>query len=207
MTEEIRPEAVTDVPPVPMVGDDPEAPYGRKADGTARSRPGRKPGQRSGTGQSRARTSTKAPALVDYKTPILGLFQIPAGALAIAGMQRPVLLADSAAVTIHAEPIATALDQLAHERPEVAAVLDRILQVGPYGVLIAAVAPLALQLLSNHSILPPGTMGTIPPTQLVANFVGPEAAAKMAEQQAMRDFENRNGQESAPDGNRADIPA
>jgi hypothetical protein len=193
----------TPTPPVDMVAGDTEAPYGRKSDGTPRSKPGRRPGQRTGTGATRKTTSTRAassPAFTDYKTPILGLMQIPAGALAIAGMTRPVFLADSAAITIHGPNIAEALDQLAHERPEVAAALERVLQVGPYGVLIAAVAPLVLQLLANHNVLPGGTMGTVPPPQLVTNFIGPEAAEAMqraAEEQ--RDFQE-NGQRAGDDG-------
>ena len=183
MTEQADQETPI-TPPVDMVAGDTEAPYGRKADGTPRSKPGRRPGQKSGTGtttrKSASTRATSSPAFTDYKTPILGLMQIPAGALAIAGMQKPVFLADSAAITIHGENIATALDQLAQERPEVAAVLDRVLQVGPYGVLIAAVAPLVLQILANHNVLPGGTMGTGPAPQLVANFVGPEVAEQMA---------------------------
>lgn len=205
MTENATAAEEVLTPPVGMTGDDPAAPYGRRADGTPRSKPGRRPGQKSGTGTPR-RQSTRAttpPTLTDYKTPILGLMQIPAGALAIAGMQKPVFLADSAAITIHAEPIATALDQLAQERPEVAAVLDRILQVGPYGVLIAAVAPLALQILANHNVLPGGHMGTVPPQQLVVNFIGPEAAEQM-QRAAARDFTD-NGQRER-DGS-ADVPA
>lgn len=164
-------------PPVGMVSGDEEAPYGRHPDGRPKAKPGRKPGQKSGTGTTRARSSsssrTAAPT-IDYETAILGLFQIPAGALAIAGMQRPVFAADAAAITIHAPNIAHALDQLARERPEVAAVLDRVLQVGPYGILIAAVAPLVLQLLANHNVLPAGAIGTTAPQTLVQNFM-PEA--------------------------------
>jgi hypothetical protein len=112
-------------------------------------------------------------------------------------MQRPVFAADAAAITIHAPNIAEALDQLANERPEIAAILDRVLQVGPYGVLIAAVAPLALQLLANHEALPPGAMGTVPPTTLIANFM-PHAGS-------MADYSG-NG-ERAPDGEPvSDVP-
>lgn len=185
------------LPPVvtPLTGEDTEAPYGRKADGTPRQAPGRKPGQRTGTGTTRRR---RQPDRVDYKTPILGLFQLPAGVLAIAGMQRPVFAADAAAITVHAPNIAQALDDLAHERPEVAAVLDRVLQVGPYGVLIAAVVPLALQVLANHEALPAGALGTIPREQLIASFVPPETRERMAQMAA------ENGQrpatEGAPDG-------
>jgi hypothetical protein len=86
-------------------------------------------------------------------------------------MQKPVLAADAAAISVHAPPIASALNDLAHERPEVAAVLDRILQVGPYGIVIAAVAPLALQILCNHGGIPPGALGTTPPDKLLAQFM------------------------------------
>jgi hypothetical protein len=168
-------EPTTATPPIDMVNPDTEAPYGRRADGTPRAKPGRRPGAQSRPTRTR---STPPPTIADYKTPILGLFQIPAGALAMAGMRRPVFAADAAAITIYSPNIAEALDQLAHERPEVAAVLDRVLQVGPYGVLIAAAAPLVLQLLANHNAVPPGIMGTVPPETLIANFM-PEAGAAM----------------------------
>lgn len=161
-------------PPIGMTGPDEEAPYGRKADGTPRAKPGRRTGSNPSTRRPPARKPAPASAETDFKTPLLGLFQIPAGALAIAGMQKPVYSADAAAVTIHSENIADALDQLAHERPEIAAVLERVLQVGPYGVLIAAVAPMALQILANHNVVPAGTMGTVPPHVLLENFTGQE---------------------------------
>jgi hypothetical protein len=95
------------------------------------------------------------------------------------GMRRPEFAADAAAITVHAPPIAGALDDLAQEDPAAAAVLDRILQVGPYGALLAAVAPLVLQVLANHSAIPPGTLGTIPPPQLIASFIPPEVREQM----------------------------
>jgi len=154
----------------PFTGNDSSAPYGRKADGTPRAKPGRRAGQPSGTG-TRRRSTTTAREATDFETPLLGLFQLPAGVLAIAGMQRPVFAADAAAITVHAPNIASALNDLAHERPEIAAILERVLQVGPYGVLIASVAPLALQILANHGALPEGALGTIPQKQLIASFV------------------------------------
>jgi len=192
---ESAPETVT--PPLGMTGTDEEAPYGRKPDGSPRARPGRKPGQTTGTGTRRTSTRkpTTASPIQDYKTPLLGLFQIPAGALAIAGMQKPVFAADAAAIAIHSENIAEALDQLAHERPEIAAVLDRVLQIGPYGVLIAAVAPLAFQILTNHGAVPVGVMGTIPPGTLIANFM-PNAGANVPDPTGNGSREH--GDESAP---------
>jgi hypothetical protein len=198
-----EPQTESAVPPVDMVAGDQEAPYGRRADGTPKSKPGRRPGQATGTGQRKRSTSTRTPSTAtptDYRTPLLGLFQIPAGALAIAGMQRPVFAADAAAITIHAPNIAEALDQLAQERPEIAAVLDRVLQVGPYGVLIAAVAPMVLQLLANHRAIPPGVMGTVPAETLVANFM-PEVA-RMAQEAS----EQGNGSRVSTGDGGPDLP-
>jgi hypothetical protein len=160
------------LPPVvdAFTGKDEEAPYGRHPDGRPKAKPGRKPGQASGTGKPRTRT-TATRAAKDYETPILGIFQVPAGVLAFAGMQKPVFAADAAAISIHSPGIAKALHDLGNERPEIAAILDRVLQVGPYGVLIAAVAPLVLQLLANHEAIPPGAMGTVHPTQLIQQFL------------------------------------
>jgi hypothetical protein len=95
------------------------------------------------------------------------------------GMRKPVYAADAAAITVHAPAIAGALDDLAHEDPAAAAVLERVLQVGPYGALLAAVAPLVLQVLANHEAIPAGSLGTIPPTELIRSFVPPEVAAQM----------------------------
>lgn len=169
-------------PPIvtPFTGEDQEAPYGRKADGTPKGKPGRRPGQASGTGQRRR----KQPERVDYKTPLVGLAQLPAGILAMVGMRKPVFAADAAAITIHAPPIAGALDDLAHEDPAAAAVLDRVLQVGPYGALLAACAPLVLQVLANHEAIPPGALGTRTPQDLINSFVPPEVRAQMEAQAA-----------------------
>lgn len=165
-------------PPVvqPFTNQDEEAPYGRRADGTPKAKPGRRPGQASGTGTTRRR---KQPERVDYKTPLIGLAQIPAGILAMVGMRKHVFAADAAAVTIHAPAIAGALDDLAHEDPAVAAVLERVLQVGPYGVLLASIAPLVLQVLANHEAIPPGSLGTRTPQDLINSFVPPEVRAQM----------------------------
>lgn len=92
----------------------------------------------------------------DYEEGLNGLFQMLAFGLTIPGTKNPVFAADSAAVSTYGPNISAAINQLALEKPEVASALDRLLAVGPYTVLIAAVAPLMMQIASNHGISLPG---------------------------------------------------
>jgi hypothetical protein len=66
---------------------------------------------------------------------------------------------DGYCVARYTPGIAGAVADLAVERPEVAAALDKVLAVGPYGALIGAVLPLAVQLMHNHNMVPE-TMAT-----------------------------------------------
>ncbi|WP_333746434.1 hypothetical protein, partial [Streptomyces sp. IBSBF 2950] len=61
---------------------------------------------------------------------------------------------DGFCVAQHTPPIADAVADLAVERPEVAAALEKILTVGPYGALIGAMLPLAVQIAHNHKKVP-----------------------------------------------------
>lgn len=141
-------------------------PTGPKGRARAATAPGKKPAPRPA-----ARTSQRE----DYRPRILGVLQLVALPLAF---KAP---ADGAAVEMHAPNIAQALHDLAMEQPEVAAVLDRILKVGPYGALLTAVVPLLLQLAANHGAVPAGIMGTVPPDVLLAHY----RAAMEAEMGAM----------------------
>jgi hypothetical protein len=163
---------------------DPEAPYGRRPDGTPRA----KPGPKKSTGPSSTRPAASAPprrpggparpatakkGAVDYRPGINGLLQIAAFPLALGGKVRPALALDAAAISIHGPGIADALNTIAQERPEVAAALDRILSVGPYGLLIGAVIPLVAQFATNHKKLPDSvavSMGAVPREQLSAEL-------------------------------------
>jgi hypothetical protein len=178
-------------------GIDPKAPYGRKADGTPKAKPGRPAGTpdknpRTRTTQRR-RTMTAAPpkrrepkksgrpAVPDYRPGILGITQVIAAPLMVAGLKSPVLAADAAAITLHAEPLADALQATAEQVPQFAAALDKVLTVGPYGALLAAVLPLAVQVMANHRVIPEPAahaMGAMTPDELM------EAFAADAQQQA-----------------------
>lgn len=79
---------------------------------------------------------------------VLGLFQTAALPLFFTA---PV---DAATLMVHADPIATAASDLAANDPRFAKILDTIIQVGPYGALLSSVAPMVLQLLSNHGLIP-----------------------------------------------------
>ncbi|HWW95507.1 MAG TPA: hypothetical protein VN375_19210 [Vicinamibacteria bacterium] len=102
----------------------------------------------------------------DYRKGIEGIGQLVAGGLMF------VAPADAAAVGFHTPPIAEALNDLAQEDPRFAAMLDKLMKVGPYSALLAAVAPLMLQILCNHGKMPAGILGTVPPEHLIEAFIG-----------------------------------
>lgn len=100
----------------------------------------------------------------DYRPGILGIAQLAAVPLSFT------YPADATAIAIHMPPIAEALNDLAAARPEVAAALDKVLSMGPYGALLAACVPLAVQLLHNHNLLDEKvatTLGAYPKRLLV----------------------------------------
>ena len=143
-------------PPRKVDGRSREARAARAASGS----PYKAPVPRKGPGGRPARAKT------DYRAGIEGIGQMAAFGLSF---KSP---ADAAAVMIHTPPIAQAMADLANEKPEVAAILDRLLAAGPYAALLTAVTPLILQVLCNHGKMPAGLMGTVPPEQLVAMLGG-----------------------------------
>lgn len=159
----------------------PGRPYGSTSDGRARKKPGPPKGSpqrggRLGTGKKPPSSTPvrKPPPKVDYRPGIAGLSQLVCLPLAFS---QPL---DAWAIAEHTPPIAEALNNLAHERPEVAAVLDKLLQVGPYGELIAAVMGLGIQLAANHKLLPDQVveqLGAVPREMLVAELARRDAAA------------------------------
>lgn len=104
------------------------------------------PGRTSGTARKTAKGQQ------DYTAGILGLCQIPAFALGIAARftHSPALAHDSATISLHAPSIAAALNETAQQQQWLATILERALEVGPYGALLGAFLPLAFQIAANH---------------------------------------------------------
>lgn len=178
MTDQSTPVDATPIATDPPMAD-PEAPYGRKADGTPKARPGRKPADGSAPRQTAPKPGRKATtprarvAAPDYRAGIAGVLQVPTAALAMAGRFKPVLAYDAAAIAIHTPSIAEALNTLAQEEPRVAAVLDRVLAIGPYGAIVGVAVALTAQIAVNHKRLPAeagAAFGAVEPDTLMASM-------------------------------------
>lgn len=121
--------------------------------------------RRTATRSRSSRPSTPRAKAPDFRPGLNGMFQLIAAPLAFV---QPL---DAMAVAQHGPNVAEALNDLAQERPEVAMVLQRLLSVGPYGLVIAAVLPLTVQLLHNHDVLPAVAavrLGAVPKDELAA---------------------------------------
>ena len=182
------------------VAADPAAPYGRnprtgkpykmsaedraqlgqklaqaRADAAAR-RGGYEPSGRRAPGRPPKSTGPKPsrPKGPDYRMAVAGMLQLPAYALGVGARVVPSLGLDAIALSMHTPAIADAVGQLAEDDPRIAAILDRVMAVGPYGALFAAITPLVMQILCNHGMLKPSPMmGTLSEEELYA-VVEPE---------------------------------
>lgn len=171
---------------------DPHAPYGYTRDGKPRAKPGVK--KRTG-GTQRSTTTRKIPpapsaksgpprppsqpAQPDYRAGFLGLVGEGIGAIALVGLMRgqAPLIADAAAIDNAAPALADLVDRAANQWPIVAAILDKVLAVGPHvgnmGALVVALGQLAV----NHRRLPAGLIpGTVDPDTLGRAFIAKRAA-------------------------------
>jgi hypothetical protein len=83
-----------------------------------------------------------------------GIFQLAGLGFIMTGQ-----FADAGAVSLHGPAISNEVVNLAEGDDRIAAVVDKLLQVGPYAGLVAAVMPLVLQILANHKIVPADKLG------------------------------------------------
>jgi hypothetical protein len=164
------PTTTTEAPPAAAAAApaDPDAPYGRYPSGRRRTEPPKGRRKRAaGAPPRKAATGAPRRTARDYRPGVLGIAQTVCLPLTFAAP------ADAWAVQAYAPGLAEALNDLAKERPEVAAMLDRLMEAGPYGALIAATVPLLVQLASNHGLIPAamaGRMGAVPKGEIIAGL-------------------------------------
>jgi len=159
---------------------DEDAPFGRKDDGTPYKRDPaiyarRDSKRRRGASAPKTSGGSKSkPKPSGYRDSVLGLVQIVGLPLAAAGTKNDVFLADLITLNATALGIADAVDQIAQTNPKVAAALDKLAEVGPFGLLIGAMAPLIIQGACNHGLVPAGVMGAVAPDDLIAAAIAGE---------------------------------
>lgn len=139
-----------------------DAPYGYTAGGRVRKRP-----LGSRAGGKRQKKGGR-----DFREDIKGTIQICGLPLVALGSYDEAYLADAAALSIHAEPIADALNSLAQHNLRIAMVLERLSQVGPYGLLLSALTPLIAQIAANHGVIKGGAFGTVSKDALIETVMG-----------------------------------
>jgi hypothetical protein len=125
---------------------DPEAPYGRKDDGTPKKAAGRPRKDRAS--QPRVQAPKQAQAKKDYTEDLTGLVQTLWMATAAFAP------ADAGAIQVHGSNVVKAWNDLAQENASVAKGIEFLTTGSMYGAVVATTAPLVMQLLVNHNVLP-----------------------------------------------------
>lgn len=102
--------------------------------------------------------------------------------------------ADAAAIGQLFSPVAKELSNVADTSDLIAKPIDFLIEVGPYGALIAAVTPLALQFMANHGAIDANRLsgqGVVPPavleSQMKAQVAQMQTQALMQQKSAMRE--------------------
>lgn len=198
MTNAFEPPDLTDyaesVPATPSVTNegDPDAPHGRNpktgepykrskewrdklaaklAEGRQNQATKRPPRLRARPKASAGTARSSRPASVDYRPTVMMLAQIPAVLLAVIGRMTgdEAWELDSATVQLHAPGIANAAHDTAQVDERLASILDKAMEVGPYGALIATGLPMVLQMAANHKKMAPNpAMGILSREELLA---------------------------------------
>jgi len=99
---------------------------------------------------------------------LLGLAQLVQGGLLMFGQ-----FADAGAIGQLFPPVAKELANVADSNDTIAKPIDVMIEVGPYGALIAAVLPLGMQIAANHGLIDAGRLmgqGVVPPAVLDAQM-------------------------------------
>lgn len=160
-----------------------DAPWGRKSDGTPYARDPSRYLNRS-SGGSRASGPSAPPKTKpsarkaasgqqDRMQRVMEFLSIPITVLGLAGQasnSKP-LIADAIVLQSAAPTIAEAVAQVAADNDQVARIVDKLVQSGPYAALLGALVPVVMQLAANHATeLPPiaASMGLGTADQVIA---------------------------------------
>lgn len=102
--------------------------------------------------------------------------------------------ADAAAIGRYFPPVAAELSNVADSSDVIAKPIDFLIEVGPYGALLAAALPLAMQVMANHRIIDASRLaghGVVPPevleAQMQAEMARMQADAMKKQQQALNE--------------------
>lgn len=154
------------IPPNP----DAEAPKGDTAPSKGKSkRPTTRAGRAAAAAERKAKGKEKAPSSstprprkADLENRLTtSLVTLGTGLTAAGAMTSPAIAADGILVIRQAPDVSKALSDLAKNDPRVAAALERMLTVGTYGALVAAVAPLMIGIAANHGVIPAHVAGMV----------------------------------------------
>lgn len=134
---------------------DPEAPYGRKADGSPKKGPGGRPSKAPKADQPRvAMKETRGPKK-DYTVELHGLVQTAWGALAAFSP------ADAGAVKLAGPGLVASWNALAQESSQVARGIEWLISGSVYGAVVMATAPLVMQIMANHGRIDAGRVAAL----------------------------------------------
>lgn len=118
---------------------------------------------------------------------LLGLAQLGQGLCMVFGQY-----ADAATIGTYFPPIAAELANVADGNDSIAKPIDFLIEVGPYGGLVAAVLPFALQVAANHGLVKAENLagqGVVPPqvleSQMKAQVARMQADAMRQQREAV----------------------
>lgn len=138
--------------------------------------------------------TVQAPATVDTKSMVdkrdeglQGIAQLIQGICLVTGQY-----ADAATIGQHFPKLSREVAKVAETNEKIAKPIDFLIEIGPYGGLIAAAMPLVMQLLANHKVIPAtGMGGVVPPevldAQMRAQITRMQADALREQQAAIRE--------------------
>lgn len=150
------PAVLPDLPPPPPKPDEapkrPTTRAGRKA--AAEAAKARKAG--AGKADTSPKSTAPKPRKASLETRLTeSLVTLGVVIAATGGASGSPIHHDGVLITEHAASVAKALADVAKSNPAVAAALERMLTVGTWSGLIAALLPLALGIAANHGAVPP----------------------------------------------------